>query len=88
MIPENSESTNTVVITGPDHSERRMQIAGFKFHLYFGARLIKINSGIILNKKQKAFRTQATIFHLQTVWNSHSLIRRCTQHLTSEYKLG
>lgn len=88
VILENSESTNTMVITGPDHSKWKMQIAGFKFHLCFGAELRKINSGIILNKKLTVLRTRATIFHLQTVWNSHSLIRHCTQCLTSEYKLG
>lgn len=57
MIQENSESSNTMVITGPDHSKRITQIAAFKFCLYFGAGLIKINSGIILNKKKTALRT-------------------------------
>lgn len=44
MIVDDSESTNTMVITSPDHSKGKMQIAGFNFHLIFGAQLIKINS--------------------------------------------
>lgn len=43
-IVENSESTNTMVITGPDHSKGEPHIAGFNFHLIFGAGLIKIDS--------------------------------------------
>ena len=33
MVPDNSESTNKMVITGLDHSNGRMQIACSKFHL-------------------------------------------------------
>lgn len=73
MILENSESINSMVITDPDHSKGKMQIAGFKFRLYFGAGLIKINSGIILNKKQTALRTWAIIF-IYKQYGTHTVL--------------